>query len=103
MVDRVLADGAGDPEFERPAKRIGARVTVRLRDGRMLEAERDAARGCCQEPAAARLALAEAKYRAQAGAGAEAYVAAAGRFESMSATELKSWHLAGAVAGAQLS
>ena len=103
IVDRVLAEAVGDPEFENPAKRIGARVTVRLRDGRMLEAERDAARGCCQEPVAARLALAEAKYRAQAGAGAEAYVAAAGRFDLMSATELKSWHLAGAVAGAKLT
>jgi len=30
-------------------------------------------------------------------------VAAAGRFDSMSATELKSWHLAGAVAGAKLT
>jgi 2-methylcitrate dehydratase PrpD len=103
IVDRVLADAAADPEFERPAKRIGARVTVRLRDGRTLEAERDAARGCCQEPVAARLGLAEAKYRAHAGAGGEAYVEAAGRFESMRATELKSWYLAGAVAGAKLT
>jgi 2-methylcitrate dehydratase PrpD len=103
VVERVLADAAGDPEFERPAKRIGARVTVRLRDGRVLEARRDAARGCCQEPVAARLALAGAKYVAQAGAGAEARLAAAGSFESMSPTELRGWHLAGAGAAAQLT
>jgi hypothetical protein len=102
VVEGVLAAAAGDPDFEHPSKRIGARVTVRLRDGRVLEAERDAARGCCQEPVTARLTLAETKYRAQAGAGAEAYLAAAAGFESMSPTQLRSWHATGAVAAAEV-
>jgi hypothetical protein len=68
----------------------------------VLEAERDAARGCCQEPVTARLTLAETKYRAQAGAGAEAYLAAAAGFESMSPTQLRSWHATGAVAAAEV-
>ncbi|HXA41707.1 MAG TPA: MmgE/PrpD family protein [Candidatus Solibacter sp.] len=99
MVDRVLAAAAaaaaGDGDFEHPSKRIGARLTVRLRDGGTLVAERDAARGCCQEEVAARLALAEAKYMAQAtGPGAVAHVEGARRYESMSAAELKSWRAA---------
>jgi 2-methylcitrate dehydratase PrpD len=98
MVDRVLAEAAGDPEFERPAKRIGARVKVRLRDGRTLEAERDAARGCSQEPVAARLALAETKYRTQARDGADEYLAGVSHYESMEASELMQWHSTNAVA-----
>jgi 2-methylcitrate dehydratase PrpD len=68
LTDRVLAEAAanvGDPWFEAPSKRIGARLEVKLRDGRVLEAGRDAASGCCQEPVADRVALAAAKYQAQ--------------------------------------
>jgi hypothetical protein len=100
VADAVLA-AAADRDFEHPDKRIGARVRVRLRDGRVLEAERDAARGCCQEPVAARLALAEAKYRAQAGPGADAHVAAARGVESMTPAELRGWQAAGVTAAPQ--
>ena len=73
LTDRVLAAAAanaGDREFIHPAKRIGARLRVRLRDGSVLEAKRDAATGSCQAPVAERLALAERKYDGQAGDGA---------------------------------
>jgi 2-methylcitrate dehydratase PrpD len=95
VVDRVLAGAAGDDEFEHPSKRLGARLRVRLRDGRMIEAERDAARGCCQESVADRLGLAEAKFLAQArpriGARAEEDVENARRYEEMTAAELRRW------------
>jgi hypothetical protein len=94
MVDRVLAAAGGDPDFEHPSKRIGTRLSVRLRDGGTMVVERDAAAGCCQEPAAARLALAEAKYMEQVGGpGAAEHVAGARRYESMGAAELKSWNV----------
>ena len=96
LVDRVISKSAGDPDFAQPAKRIGARLTVRLRDGRALEVERAAASGCCQEPVAARLALAEAKFGDQAGGAADAYVEGARAFETMSATELHRWHMTAA-------
>jgi 2-methylcitrate dehydratase PrpD len=95
MVDRVLAAAAGDEDFENPSKRLGARLRVRLRDGRLLEADRDAARGCCQESVADRLDLAEAKFLAQArpriGARAEEGVDSARRYEEMTAAELRRW------------
>jgi hypothetical protein len=67
MVDRVLLRAAEttDPGFIRSSKRIGARLRVTLRDGRTLEAEREAAVGCCQESVEARVALAEDKLRGQ--------------------------------------
>ncbi|MDP9326557.1 MAG: MmgE/PrpD family protein, partial [Candidatus Dormibacteraeota bacterium] len=75
LTDRVLAAVAAtaeDSDFTHPAKRIGARLRVRMRDGSVLEAEREAASGCCQEPVAERLALAERKYNENAAAdGAE--------------------------------
>jgi 2-methylcitrate dehydratase PrpD len=63
MVDRVirLAQERADPALQHPSKRIGARLRVTLRDGTLLEAETDAATGCCQEPVAARLRVAERK------------------------------------------
>jgi 2-methylcitrate dehydratase PrpD len=67
LTDRVLAAAAAnldDPAFERPSKRIGGRLRVRMRDGGVLEAERDAASACCQEPVEARTRAAEAKYDA---------------------------------------
>ena len=70
LADRVLEAARAqldDPTFEHPSKRVGARLRVRLRDGRLLEVERDAARGCCQEPVADRVALAEAKFAAASG------------------------------------
>ena len=95
MVDRVLAAAAGDEEFENPSKRLGARVQVRLRDGRLITAERDAAHGCCQESVADRLSLAETKFVAQArpriGARAEEDVEAVLRYEEMTAAELRRW------------
>jgi 2-methylcitrate dehydratase PrpD len=95
MVDRVLAAAAGDDDFKHPSKRLGARLRVRLRDGRLIEAERDAARGCCQEPVTDRLGLAEAKFLAQArpriGARAEDDVDSARRYEEMSPAELRRW------------
>ncbi|MGB2938759.1 MAG: MmgE/PrpD family protein [Candidatus Dormiibacterota bacterium] len=65
LTDRVLAASATtalDTDFTHPAKRIGARLRVRMRDGSVLEVGREAASGCCQEPVAERLALAERKY-----------------------------------------
>jgi hypothetical protein len=95
MVDQVLAAAGGDPEFEHPSKRIGARLRVRLKDGRKIEAERAAARGCCQEPVADRLGLAEAKFLAQAGPriGPRAMdgIQSARRYEEMTAAELRHW------------
>ncbi|HEV3232438.1 MAG TPA: MmgE/PrpD family protein [Candidatus Dormibacteraeota bacterium] len=63
QVDAVLRECAvrGPEHFDHPTKEIGARVRVRLRDGRELVAERRAARGSCGESVAARLALARAK------------------------------------------
>jgi 2-methylcitrate dehydratase PrpD len=72
LTNRIMAAAsanADDREFERPAKRIGARLRVRMRDGSVLQAERDAASGCCQERVVDRLALAERKYDAQVGGG----------------------------------
>jgi 2-methylcitrate dehydratase PrpD len=54
-----------DPAFEHPAKRVGARLRVRLKDGRELAVERDAADGSCQDSAASRLRLAEDKHAGQ--------------------------------------
>jgi len=94
IADRVLAAATADRDFEQPSKRIGARLRVRLRDGRVLEAEADAARGCCQEPVADRLALAAAKFLAQAsptaGDGKKA-IAPWLRYQEMAAAELRGW------------
>src|SRR5258708_13766159 len=91
MVDRVLAAAGGDRDFEHPSKRIGTRLTVWLRDGGTLVAQRDAAGGCCQEPVEARLALAETKYLSHATTGGVDYVEGARRYELMTAEELRSW------------
>jgi 2-methylcitrate dehydratase PrpD len=96
IVDAVLAATDRDHDFEQPSKRVGARVRVRLRDGRLLEAARDAARGCCQEPVDVRLALAGAKLTRLLGEGLPAGattdpIAAWSRYEEMSAAELRGW------------
>lgn len=51
--------------FVQPSKEVGARLSVTLRDGRKLSAERIAAIGSCGEPVERRLELAEAKYTSQ--------------------------------------
>lgn len=70
MASAVLARAreATDDNFTAPSKRIGARLSVRMKDGRIVTAERDAASGCCQEPAAARVAVARDKLAALLGA-----------------------------------
>ena len=67
MARQVLAAAMqdDDPGLERPSKCIGARLRVSLRDGRVLESFRPAARGSCQESVDAREALAEQKLRIQ--------------------------------------
>jgi len=70
LIDDVLAAAEANNEdsaFLHPSKRIGARLRIKLRDGKELRAERDAAAGSCQEPVADRLALAERKYLDHAG------------------------------------
>lgn len=90
IVDRVLAAAGGDHDFDQPSKRIGAHLRVRLRDGRVLTAESDAARGCCQEPVTNRLALAEAKLLGQVPLIGDGIVAWR-RYEEMTAADLRGW------------
>jgi hypothetical protein len=94
IAERVLAAADRDHEFEHPSKRIGTRLSVRLRDGRVLAAESDAAHGCCQEPVADRLAVARSKFLAQAppaGDQVEDAIAAWLGYEQMTAAELRGW------------
>jgi 2-methylcitrate dehydratase PrpD len=56
---------AADPTFAAASKRIGARLRVSLRDGRILECRREAAAASCQESVSARLAAAGEKLRSQ--------------------------------------
>jgi 2-methylcitrate dehydratase PrpD len=89
LADRViqLARERADDTFSAPSKRIGARLTVRLKDGRTLGAERDAARGCCQESVAARVAIAQEKL---AGSLGEASEPGPNRLPDMTAAEVRS-------------
>jgi 2-methylcitrate dehydratase PrpD len=61
----IEAASAGGTGLVTVAKRVGARVKVTLKDGTVLESERAAATGSCQEPAGSRLAGAAAKLRGQ--------------------------------------
>jgi len=67
LAGRVLerARMENDGTLETCSKRVGARLRVTLRDGRVLEGERDAARGSCQEPVEARIDVAAEKLRSQ--------------------------------------
>lgn len=66
LARRVIGDaGAADHSFGRASKRIGARLRVTLRDGRVLEVERDAASASCQEDVAVRLSAAREKLGSQ--------------------------------------
>ncbi|HEV1998292.1 MAG TPA: MmgE/PrpD family protein [Candidatus Dormibacteraeota bacterium] len=89
MAEKVIemARATSDENFTAPSKRIGARLTVRLKGGRTLTAERDAARGCCQEAVAARVALAEEKLAAQLGDTPDVGL---GRLAAMTPAELRS-------------
>ena len=83
----AMAREATDASFSGPSKRIGARLTVRLKAGRTLIAERDAASGSCQEPVAARVALAQHKLAIELGA---AWDPGLGRLAEMAPAELRS-------------
>lgn len=72
LADQVLAACArrAPEHFVRPSKEVGARVRVRLRDGRELAAERLSARGACGESVESRAALASGKRRRRPGSAA---------------------------------
>ncbi|MGI8609455.1 MAG: hypothetical protein ACR2MY_09550 [Candidatus Dormibacteria bacterium] len=67
LARRVVAEArdAAEANLERPSKRIGARLKVILRGGRVLEGMRPAATGSCQESVDQRAALAERKLSTQ--------------------------------------
>ena len=103
MARRVLhrARHENPGELISNAKRIGARLRVTLRDGSVLEANRDAASGSCQAPVGERVQLAAGKLRNQltatgvAARDVEARIASHLGLEQLSARDLASLVAAG--------